>query len=334
MDIVIVQAFNALSLSSILLLVALGLVFSFGLMNVINMAHGEFIMVGAYVTFVVQRVVQAVAPQLNGIYIFIALVLAFLVSGALGLLLERVLIRHLYGRPLDTLLATWGVGLILQQTARTIFGAPNVDVTAPTWLNGGLALAEGVLLPYKRVFIFALVAICIVAIYFYVTRSAPGRRMRAVMQNRDMASCLGLSTARVDATTFALGSGLAGIAGVAVTMLGSIGPALGTYYIVDAFMVSLQRSPSAVSTRHSSWAAPRASEKCSCSWRSSRSSNGSPMDSSLFEPGFLSECWTGCFTSGVQTLRRYSGSRCSQPRPGSFRTSTFPCWPNSCASPS
>jgi urea transport system permease protein len=237
MEVVIVQAFNAMSLSSILLLIALGLVFSFGLMNVINMAHGEFIMVGAYVTYVVQRATQAYAPELSGIYIFIALAIAFVISGALGLVLERVLIRHLYGRPLDTLLATWGVGLILQQTARAIFGAPNVDVTAPTWLAGGLALAEGVLLPYKRVFIFALVAICIVAIYLYVTRSAPGRRMRAVMQNRDMASCLGLSTARVDASTFALGSGLAGIAGCALTLLGSIGPALGTYYIVDAFMV-------------------------------------------------------------------------------------------------
>jgi urea transport system permease protein len=237
MDAVVVQAFNALSLSSILLLIALGLVFSFGLMNVINMAHGEFIMIGAYATYVVQRAIQGLAPELNGIYLFIALGLAFLITGALGLVLERVLIRHLYGRPLDTLLATWGVGLILQQTARAIFGAPNVDVTAPAWLNGGIPLAEGLLLPYKRIFILALVAMCIVAIYLYVTRSAPGRRMRAVMQNREIASSLGLSTARVDATTFALGSGLAGIAGCALTLLGSIGPALGTYYIVDAFMV-------------------------------------------------------------------------------------------------
>jgi urea transport system permease protein len=237
MDVLIVQAFNALSQSSILLLIALGLVFSFGLMNVINMAHGEFIMAGAYVTFVVQRAFLAYAPELSGIYIFVAMILAFIVSGTLGLVLERVLIRFLYGRPLDTLLATWGVGLILQQTARAIFGAPNVDVTAPAWLNGGLFLAEGVLLPYKRVFILALVAFCMIGIYLYVTRSAPGRRMRAVMQNREMASCLGLSTSRVDATTFALGSGLAGVAGCALTLLGSIGPALGTYYIVDAFMV-------------------------------------------------------------------------------------------------
>jgi len=237
MDVAIVQAFNALSLSSILLLIALGLVFSFGLMNVINMAHGELIMIGAYTTFVVQRAIQAWLPALSGTYIFVALVLAFFISAALGFALERLLIRHLYGRPLDTLLATWGVGLILQQTARTIFGAPNVDIPAPGWLNGGIALADGVLLPYKRVFIFVLVALCITGIFLYVTRSTAGRRMRAVMQNREMASCLGLSTGRVDAMTFALGSGLAGIAGCAITLLGSIGPTLGTNYIVDAFMV-------------------------------------------------------------------------------------------------
>jgi len=237
MDVFVVQAFNALSLSSILLLIALGLVFAFGLMNVINMAHGEFIMVGAYVTVLVQRIAFAVAPDLSGLYLFPALALAFVVTALLGLVLERLLIRHLYGRPLDTLLATWGVGLVLQQLARSVFGAANVDVVAPAWLNGGIALADGVLLGYKRIFILALVALCIVAIYFYVTRSAPGRRMRASMQNRDMAASLGVSTARVDAVTFALGSGLAGLAGCALTLLGSIGPALGTYYIVDAFMV-------------------------------------------------------------------------------------------------
>jgi urea transport system permease protein len=232
-----VQAFNALSLSSILLLIAMGLDFSVGLMNVINMAHGEFIMVGAYVTYLVQKGFAAAAPGASGVYIFVALILAFAVTALLGLALERILIRHLYGRPLDTLLATWGVGLVLQQAARAIFGAPNVDVSAPSWLNGGFTLSAGVLIPYKRVFILALVALCVVAIFLYVTRSAPGRRMRAVMQNREMAACLGLSTARVDATTFALGSGLAGLAGCALTLLGSIGPALGTYYIVDAFMV-------------------------------------------------------------------------------------------------
>jgi len=237
MDVVIVQGFNALSLSSILLLVALGLVFSFGLMNVINMAHGEFIMIGAYTTAVVQRIVFAVAPDLGGLYVFAALAISFCVTALFGFALERTLIRHLYGRPLDTLLATWGVGLVLQQLARSIFGAANIDVVAPAWLNGGVELSAGVLLAYKRIFILALAAVCLVGIYLYVTRSAAGRRMRAAMQNREMAACLGVSTARVDAITFALGSGLAGVAGCAVTLLGSIGPALGTYYIVDAFMV-------------------------------------------------------------------------------------------------
>ncbi|HEY3117440.1 MAG TPA: urea ABC transporter permease subunit UrtB [Chloroflexota bacterium] len=237
MEVVAVQLFNALSLSSILLLIALGLVFVFGLMNVINMAHGELIMVGAYVTMLVQRMAFMVAPDLSGLYIFVAMAVAFVVTAIFGLILERLLIRHLYGRPLDTLLATWGVGLVLQQAARSIFGAANVDVIAPSWLNGGVALSAGVLLSYKRIFILALAALCIVAIYLYVTRSAPGRRMRAAMQNRNMAACLGVSTTRVDATTFALGSGLAGLAGCALTLLGSVGSSLGTYYIVDAFMV-------------------------------------------------------------------------------------------------
>ena len=237
METFLVQLFNALSLSSILLLIALGLVFVFGLMNVINMAHGEFIMVGAYVTALVQRIAFSVAPEQSGLYLFPALILAFAITAIFGLVLERLLIRHLYGRPLDTLLATWGVALVLQQLARSLFGAANIDVIAPSWLNGGVALSAGVLLSYKRIFILCLVALCIVAIYLYVTRSASGRRLRAAMQNRQMAACLGVSTTRVDAVTFALGSGLAGLAGCALTLLGSIGSSLGTYYIVDAFMV-------------------------------------------------------------------------------------------------
>ena len=233
----LVDIFNALSVSSILLLIALGLVFSFGLMNVINMAHGELIMVGAYVTFVLQRLCASALGDASGVYFLLALPAAFLVTAALGWVLERTIVRHLYGRPLDTLLATWGVGLILQQTARVIFGAPNVDVTAPAWLNGGVAIGDGVLLSYKRLFIIALALVCIAAVYYYLNRTRAGRRMRAVMQNRDMAACLGVPTGRVDAYTFALGSGLAGIAGCALTLLGSIGPSLGTYYIVDAFMV-------------------------------------------------------------------------------------------------
>lgn len=236
-EIAALQAFNALSVSSILLLVALGLAFSFGLMHVINMAHGEFIMVGAYVAFVLQPVFKDLGGPSLGLHFVVALPLAFVVTAGLGVILERALIRHLYGRPLDTLLATWGVGLVLQQGARTIFGAPNVQVVSPTWLNGGLRLMDGVLLPYKRLFIIALVVLCILAVYAYLFRSAGGRRLRAVMQNREMAACLGVATGRVDTFAFALGSGLAGVAGCALALMGPIGPSLGTYYIVDAFLV-------------------------------------------------------------------------------------------------
>lgn len=238
MNAIILQLFNGLSLGSILLLVSLGLAFAFGLMNVINMAHGEFIMVGAYVTFVFQ---QTLARQLGGVelgvWFALAIPGAFLITALLGALMEITLVRRLYGRPLDTLLATWGVGLILQQGARTIFGAPNVNVTSPAWLNGGLDIGAGLLLPYKRIFIIGLVVVTVALIYLLLYRTAMGRRLRAVMQNREMASCLGVSTRRVDAFTFALGAGLAGVAGCALTLIGPIGPALGTYYIVDAFMV-------------------------------------------------------------------------------------------------
>jgi urea transport system permease protein len=221
-----------------LLLIALGLAFAFGLMKVINMAHGELIMVGAYVTYVFQ---QAFADLLGGnelgIWFLLAIPAAFLVTALLGLVLEVTLIRFLYGRPLDTLLATWGVGLVLQQAARSIFGAPNVQVTSPEWLNGGLTVMPGLLLPYKRLFIIALVIVCVVGIYIHLSRSGSGRRIRAAMQNREMAASLGVATRRVDAMTFALGAGLAGVAGSALTLIGPIGPAIGTVYIVDAFMV-------------------------------------------------------------------------------------------------
>jgi urea transport system permease protein len=235
---VLTQLFNGLSLSSILLLISLGLAFSFGLMRVINMAHGEMIMVGAYVTFLMHNLfVGWFGLSGVAIYFLAALPIAFLVSGALGILLEVTLIRFLYGRPLDTLLATWGVGLILQQAARSIFGAPNVQVASPPWLSGGLRVATGMLLPYKRLFIIALVIACVAGIYVYLYRTLQGRRMRAVMQDRDMAACMGVGTRQVDGLTFGLGSGLAGVAGCALTLIGPIGPALGTYYIVDAFMV-------------------------------------------------------------------------------------------------
>lgn len=235
---ILLQAFNGLSLSSILLLISLGLAFSFGLMNVINMAHGEFIMVGAYVTYLFQeRFATLLGGTQFGLWFVLAIPVAFLVTGLLGLLLEMSLIRFLYGRPLDTLLATWGVGLVLQQAARSIFGAPNVQVVSPAWLNGGVTITAGLLLPYKRLFIIALAIGCVAAIAFYLYRTAAGRRLRATMQNRVMASCLGVRSRRVDAITFAIGAGLAGIAGCALTLIGPIGPAVGTYYIVDAFMV-------------------------------------------------------------------------------------------------
>lgn len=235
------QAFNGFSLGSILLLAALGLAFSFGLMKVINMAHGEFIMIGAYVTFLFQKYVAVALRGPNGpkegIIFILSIAAAFVVTAFLGILLERFVIRHLYGRPLDTLLATWGVGLMLQQLARSLFGAPNVPVTSPVWLSGAFDLTEDISLPYKRLFIIGLVIFCVIGIYFYLYRTSNGRRIRAVMQNREMASSLGVATRRVDAYTFALGTGLAGVAGAALTLIGQIGPTLGTNYIVDSFMV-------------------------------------------------------------------------------------------------
>ncbi|MEK8129648.1 urea ABC transporter permease subunit UrtB [Paenibacillus filicis] len=238
MSILWLQVFNGLSLSSVLLLIALGLAITFGLMNVINMAHGEFIMIGAYTTFMIQRAFQAYLPaDAFGYYFAASLLLAFLLAGAVGWLMEILLIRFLYGRPLDSLLATWGVSLVLQQLARTIFGAPNVAVKAPAWLDGGLALAPDLILPYKRLFIIGLACLCILAVFLFIYRTRSGRNIQAVMQNRQMASCLGISTQRVDTVAFSLGSGLAGVAGCALTLIGPIGPSIGTYYIVDAFMV-------------------------------------------------------------------------------------------------
>ncbi|OXM14553.1 urea ABC transporter permease subunit UrtB [Paenibacillus herberti] len=238
MDVVWLQLFNGISVSSILLLIALGLAVTFGQMNVINMAHGELIMVGAYATYLTQRLFQMYLPaSWFDQYFLLSILASFVAAFLIGLLLEKVLIRFLYGRPLDSLLATWGVGLVLQQLARTLFGAPNVGVKSPSWLEGGLTVTSGLSLPYKRLFILGLVAVCLLAMFLYIYRTAAGRRMRAVMQNRDMAACLGISTRRVDSMTFAIGSGLAGVAGCALTLIGPIGPTIGTYYIVDAFMV-------------------------------------------------------------------------------------------------
>ncbi len=293
--------FNGISTGAVLLLAALGLTIVFGLMGVINMAHGELMMLGAYTTFVVQNGFKLLGNPWKEFYVLPALVMAFVVTALFGLLLERSVIRFLYGRPLETLLATWGVSLILQQFVRSVnwvmiaglavfvllffggmgvlkrsmpqlprgaiavlfplsatigvvsgillgrqfrlavtkpwFGAQNVDVTAPEWLREGLALGNLVQLPYIRLFIIALTSLCVVCIFVFFQRSLWGLRIRAVTQNRSMSACLGIPTDRVDALTFALGSGLAGIAGCALSFLGSVGPNTGQNYIVDTFMV-------------------------------------------------------------------------------------------------
>ena len=292
--------FGGLSIGSVLLLAALGLAIVFGLMGVINMAHGELMMMGAYTTFVVQNALKKTA--LSDLYIFFALIAAFLVTALLGLILERGVVRYLYGRPLETLLATWGVSLILQQFVRSVswqfvvglaifsalffgamwvlarrpdferirgwaigimlplsaaialvvsnilggmyklkftkewFGTQGVDVTAPKWLRGGLPIGD-YQLPYTRLFIIVLTIACVAGIYWFLNKTPWGLRIRAVTQNRSMSACLGIPTKTVDALTFAIGSGLAGIAGCAVALLGSVSPNTGQSYIVDTFMV-------------------------------------------------------------------------------------------------
>jgi urea transport system permease protein len=226
------QLFAGLSTGSILLIIALGLTFTFGQMGVINMAQGEFIMVGAYTGYVLQETLGMTA----GLSFWVSIPVSFIAAGLIGLLLEWALIRRLYGRPLDTLLVTWGVSLMLQQFARDVFGAPNVQVKAPGFLEGSVKIGE-VSLSYTRLFIIGLVLMCVFAIWVFMSKTVHGTRMRAVVQNRPLAEASGVSTPPVDRTTFFIGSGLAGIAGVAIALLGSIGPTLGTAYIVNAFLV-------------------------------------------------------------------------------------------------
>ncbi|MBK4729712.1 branched-chain amino acid ABC transporter permease [Oxynema sp. CENA135] len=294
--------FNGVSIGAVLLIAALGLAIVFGIMGVINLAHGELMMIGAYTTYVVQNCFKLLGDNWFEFYIIFAIPIAFLVAAAVGLMLERWVIRYLYGRPLETLLATWGVSLILQQFVRSIswsmfvgivlfsllffggiwvlkkrldfdrlrrpaiavllplsvgiaiaasvlsgnlfklaftkpwFGAQGVDVTAPGWLRQGLELGS-LYLPYVRLFIIGLTVVCVAGIYLFLQRSPWGLRIRAVTQNRTMSACLGIPTQKVDALTFAIGSGLAGIAGCAISFLGSVGPNTGQNYIVDAFMV-------------------------------------------------------------------------------------------------
>jgi urea transport system permease protein len=295
------QVLDGLSIGSVLLLAATGLAIVFGLMGVINLAHGELMMLGAYVTFVVQNVFKPMGGIVFELYFPVALVLSFFVTALVGVLLERTLIRRLYGRPLETLLATWGVSLILIQLVRSVstamvlgillaigigifaskiiaktwadkpflpyvtglgwlvsigvglatanilsavrplssawFGPRNIDVTAPKWLQGSWGKINGIELPGIRIFIILLSAVLLLATVWFLTKSVWGLRMRAVTQNRQMSNCLGIPTDRVDSITFGIGSGLAGVAGCAITLLGSVGPNLGAAYIVSCFMV-------------------------------------------------------------------------------------------------
>lgn len=229
--------FYGLSLGSVLLLAALGLAITFGLMRVINMAHGEMLMIGAYSTFVVQNVLAKSAPGLKEYYLILAVPVAFAVCTLVGIILERTVIRFLYGRPLETLLATFGLSLLLIQTVRLIFGAQNVTVANPEWLSGGFELLPTVVLPYSRLLVIAFVLVVVTFVYLLLQRTSLGLKVRAVTQNRAMAAALGISTRRVDMWTFGLGSGVAGLGGVALSQLGNVGPELGQSFIVDSFMV-------------------------------------------------------------------------------------------------
>ncbi|MGE3537103.1 MAG: urea ABC transporter permease subunit UrtB [Candidatus Tectimicrobiota bacterium] len=228
--------FNGLSLASILLIMSLGLAITFGLMGIINMAHGEMLMLGSYTAYVIQELFATRLAAYSEWYFFVALPLSVLVVGAVGMLLERGLLRFLYGRPLESLLVTWGIGLVLQQGARLYFG-DQTSVNPPTWLRGGWELTPGLIFPYSRLFIIALSFLCLGLIYWLLYRSDTGLKLRAVMQNRDMAACMGISARTVDTLTFALGTGLAGLAGCALSLIGTVDPEVGKTYIVDSFMV-------------------------------------------------------------------------------------------------
>jgi urea transport system permease protein len=233
------MAFRGLSLSAVLLVAALGLAITFGLMGVINMAHGEIMMVGAYSAYMVQNFFRAHFGA-SGLgfdsYFIAALVFSFLTAAAVGLILERGIIRFLYKRPLESLLATWGVSLVLQQLFRQIFGAANVQVSSPGWLSGSFVVKD-VLLAYNRIFVIGFAVFVVLLTYWLLTRTPLGLQIRAVMQNRTMAATLGVRTDRVNMMTFAFGSGLAGMAGACLSQIGNVGPSLGQNYIVDCFMV-------------------------------------------------------------------------------------------------
>ncbi|WP_298186935.1 urea ABC transporter permease subunit UrtB [uncultured Pseudomonas sp.] len=231
------QAFSGLSLGSILLLAALGLAITFGLLGVINMAHGEMLMLGAYSTYMVQVLFQRFAPEALALYPLVALPVAFFVTAAIGMALERTVIRHLYGRPLETLLATWGISLILIQLVRVLFGAQNVEVANPYWLSGGIQVLPNLVLPYNRIVIIGFALFVVVLTWLLLNKTRLGLNVRAVTQNRNMAACCGVPTGQVDMLAFGLGSGIAGLGGVALSQIGNVGPDLGQSYIIDSFLV-------------------------------------------------------------------------------------------------
>lgn len=230
------NAWYGLSLGSVLLLAAIGLAITFGVMGVINMAHGEMVMIGAYTTFVVQEVIRTRYPALFDYSLLIAVPLAFLVAGAIGVLIERSIIRFLYGRPLETLLATWGLSLVLQQAVRTMFGPTNREVGNPSWMSGAFELGQ-ITITYNRLWILVFTLAVFAILLAMLRYTALGLEMRAVTQNRRMAASMGIATSRVDALTFGLGSGIAGIAGVALSQIDNVSPNLGQSYIIDSFMV-------------------------------------------------------------------------------------------------
>ncbi|WP_394790927.1 urea ABC transporter permease subunit UrtB [Rhodoferax sp.] len=229
--------FSGISLGSILLLVALGLAITYGLMGVINMAHGELMMIGAYATYVVQTLFQKYLPGAFDWYLVAAVPASFLVAALVGAALERSVLRFLYGRPLETLLATWGISLMLQQLVRSLFGAQNVGVENPVWMSGGVQVLANLSLPYNRLVIIAFAVAVLLGVGWLIGRTRLGLFVRGVTQNRPIASCMGVNTARIDTYAFALGSGIAGLAGCALSQVGNVGPDLGQGYIVDAFMV-------------------------------------------------------------------------------------------------
>ncbi|AWI78776.1 urea ABC transporter permease subunit UrtB [Parazoarcus communis] len=229
--------FSGLSLGSILLLAALGLAITYGVMGIINMAHGELLMVGAYATFMVQGLFRNYLPAYVDWYVVAAVPAAFFAAALVGIAMERLVLRHLYGRPLESLLATWGLSLVLIQAARVIFGPQNLELANPSWMSGGIELAAGVVLPFNRIVIIGFAGFVLVLIWLMMQKTRLGMFVRAVTQNRPMAGCVGVPTARVDTLAFAIGSGVAGLGGLALSQIANVGPAMGTGYIVDAFMV-------------------------------------------------------------------------------------------------